>query len=433
MRRNTFLLFLFIFFINGIVSAQKIDLFFPHFAGIEYDFFVFEGTKNDTITSGVIDEKGHVTLILPEKYKDYRGMGRWMLKDRGGLDFIVNGTDFSISCVDAVPSEKSIIYSKDEENYFLRNQLTAQQNLLKKIEGLLLVDEAYKGQENCDLCTLIQRELITQKSIYEKSIEEIISSSLYASYYCRINDFYRQVPLYTIYDRTDENAKLDNQKRFVEQELNMDALYTSGLWSHVISQTFDLYPVNADFGVAMTKALERAKSQKIFEQFAEDLIIICEQFDWQDANEIITSYLLNSQRIKEPKGQVAKAFSAYQIRPGAKAPEIKGVKLKNKLVIFHETGCHNCSIQLEELIKHHDDIKKKGYDVVSISADLDSSTFEKTAAKFPWKDKLCDYKGFKGGNFLNYSIYGTPTIIIVDNKGIIQGRYARLKDTGLLD
>jgi hypothetical protein len=77
-------------------------------------------------------------------------------------------------------------------------------------------------------------------------------------------------------------------------------------------------------------------------------------------------------------------------------------------------------------------IKAKGYDVISVSADLDKETTEKTSNVFPWKEKICDYKGFEGVNFENYGIVGTPTIFVTDKEGTITGRYARLADMGIM-
>jgi hypothetical protein len=41
------------------------------------------------------------------------------------------------------------------------------------------------------------------------------------------------------------------------------------------------------------------------------------------------------------------------------------------------------------------------------------------------------FKGFKGANFVNYGIIGTPTFFTIEN-GKITGRYAGLIDMGIL-
>jgi len=66
--------------------------------------------------------------------------------------------------------------------------------------------------------------------------------------------------------------------------------------------------------------------------------------------------------------------------------------------------------------------------IVSISADADKAIFEKTASSFLWADKLCDLKGMGGQNFQNYGVMGTPTIYLIDKKGIIRAKGAKLEE-----
>jgi len=49
------------------VRAQGITLYFPHFAGEEYDFYVFRREKMDTISKGKIGEDGYVYLSTSPK------------------------------------------------------------------------------------------------------------------------------------------------------------------------------------------------------------------------------------------------------------------------------------------------------------------------------------------------------------------------------
>ena len=63
-----------------------------------------------------------------------------------------------------------------------------------------------------------------------------------------------------------------------------------------------------------------------------------------------------------------------------------------------------------------------------ISADKDKNIFENTTQQFPWSNKYCDFAGFEGDNFKNYGVIGSPTIYLIDENKIIEGRYARLED-----
>ena len=83
---------------------------------------------------------------------------------------------------------------------------------------------------------------------------------------------------------------------------------------------------------------------------------------------------------------------------------------------------------MSKLAEKYTELKKRGYEVVSISADNDKTMFDIYAAKLPWKDKYCDFEGFAGKDFRNYGVMGTPTFYVLDAKNIVQGRHARVED-----
>jgi hypothetical protein len=80
------------------------------------------------------------------------------------------------------------------------------------------------------------------------------------------------------------------------------------------------------------------------------------------------------------------------------------------------------------LKKQYAFLQQKGIRVITLSADESEEVFEYHSKNFPWKDKLCDYKGFGGENFLKYGIVGTPTFYFIAKDGTILGRYAILTE-----
>jgi peroxiredoxin len=123
-----------------------------------------------------------------------------------------------------------------------------------------------------------------------------------------------------------------------------------------------------------------------------------------------------------------------KIKPGTKALPVTGhKKLSNALLMFYESGCSNCALQLDEMKKHYPEIEKKGVRIITISADTSPEVFEYHSKDFPWTDKMCDFQGFDGPDFKTYGVVGTPTFYLIDKNGTITNRYARLDDTGLLN
>jgi peroxiredoxin len=427
MKQLFFLLFLCAFFCEASLS-QTVNFHFPHFAGKDYLIYLNKGTQNDTIQKGTVAADGHFTFTLPEKDRDYAGMINWVLP-QGKQSFILNNENISVKATGASTNENSLVFENSTENDFWFKQINEFKEIFQKNDAILRVREAF--EKNTAFYQASEIELFRLDTAYKEKRNELINSNLYAARYMETFNFLNGfVSSLTI----SEPEKREAAIQFINDRLDMDALYTSGLWQYLISATFDLFSDKTLFGQAMVKNLQRIRSQKIFNVLANDLITICEQFGWPEAEEIIISYLETSGRVQNATGPLWIALEMNKVKAGMKAIPVSGIKnLSNTLLIFYESGCSNCQTQIEELITHYPALEKKKIRVISIASDSDQRFFEQYANTFPWKDKLCDYKGFAGENFINYHIIGTPTIFVIDGKGYITGRYAKLHETGLID
>ena len=410
------------------VSAQSISLYFPHFAGAEYDFYLYQGVSSDTIQHGVIGEDGKLTLTIPEQYKLYKGMSRWMLRNGGGLDFVITGNDFSVSCMESMPNDNNIVHQGNPENDFTRQYYSIQQHLFEKIRVIRATQRVCQTDTLSSIYLAVENEMKHLKEAFSQHQQEKRNSPLYAAHYLRISDFLNFTPLYSLSD-TEEEHRVE-MLRFVERELSMDMLFTSGLWENVISQIAGLYGHGDNFISVMITKMQQTTSLLVYEQLAEALITICEQQSWHEPEVQLVNFLINDGRIKTPTGNLKQAITLYKLSVGSNAPALsQGEFPKSEtLLVFHESGCGNCAVQMQEIKEKYPQLKAKGYEVVSISADVDLLVFKQESKDFPWKAKYCDGKGFDGKDFENYGIIGTPTIFVLDKQGVIQGRYGRLED-----
>ena len=416
-----------------LLQAQTISLYFPHFAGAEYDFYLSQGVASDTIQKGAIGKDGNLILTIPDHYKGYKGMSQWMLRNGGGLSFVINGSDFSVSCTEAMPNDNNIIYKGNPESDFIGRHYPLQQQLLRKIEVIRNTHHVYQTDTISTIYQVVKSELELLKETFHQQQLEKQKSPLYAAHYLRISDFMNYTPLYTLSDTEEEHRA--EMLRFVEEELDMDILFTSGLWRNVISQSAGLYENGDDFITAMISKLQKTVSPLVYEQLTEALVSICETYSWNEAQERLAYFLINDGRVKNPTGKLKQVMTLYKLAKGNKAPNLSQGRLpKSKiLLVFHESGCGNCIVQMQEIKEKYAQLKKQGYEVVSVSADTDQPAYKLVSDNYPWTAKYCDGEGFLGKDFQNYGIIGTPTIFVLDKKGIIQGRYARLVDTGIID
>jgi thiol-disulfide isomerase/thioredoxin len=97
---------------------------------------------------------------------------------------------------------------------------------------------------------------------------------------------------------------------------------------------------------------------------------------------------------------------------------------KYTLLLFYQSDCGHCKTAIETLITNYKDLVAKGIKIISIAGDLDPAAYTKTAATLPWASKYRDVEGMRGINFKNYGVIGTPTMYILDRKGIILSNMA---------
>lgn len=236
----------------------------------------------------------------------------------------------------------------------------------------------------------------------------------------------------------------DAAKAYICDTLPFDVLYNSGMWQEYIQQWvgLDIHTTqNPDqFAAAFVPGAKKilTRTAPIHPEAAsllgKDLIHFFEQYGLDKAAENIASYCLE---IQLPDGELQAIASRLQITArliGNPAPPIPGVDLTSPtLLIFYETGCEHCDAQIKELKEKYNEIQKKGYRVVSISSDVNESIFRKASDGLPWPDKLCDLKGLESENFKQYGVSATPTIYLINEKGVVQGRYASFAETNLIN
>ena len=100
---------------------------------------------------------------------------------------------------------------------------------------------------------------------------------------------------------------------------------------------------------------------------------------------------------------------------------IKAAELQSKqtLLLFYKSGCGPCETTIETLKTNYTKLLAKGLKIIALSSDTDETEFKTTSATFPWQDTFCDLEGTNGVNFKNYAVIGTPTMYLLDSKGMI--------------
>ena len=429
------------------VKAQTISLEFPYFAGQTYEFKIFQGDKQIILKEDTIPKGGKVQLVLPKEYYEYKGIAQWYLtnsKTGGGLDLIINNEDFSVVCLDSVPTNEVIVYKGSLENTFDKNNYKKQQVLFQKHDALLAAVRAYSKTDI--LYPVFDKEYKNIVKSYAAYSGNLAATPLYAARF-------RQIVNLTLGIGTlitaDEKAKAQNINDFIVTELDFADLYTSNHWGGIISNWVQLqtsvFKDDTKLLQDATTILRRLPSDKIYTDFVVNLTKEMSRIGKDNILDALTAEIKNSKRLLNYNGVLNK----YQQDLSGQAPDLsfitnsgikeandqakkilKTTELQSKytLLVFYRSGCGPCEETMEGLVTHYKEMVAKGFRIITIAADTEEKIFKDASMLHPWTDKYCDFEGANGINFKNYAVIGTPTMYVLDSKGIIVSKMATIAD-----
>ncbi|RZJ48796.1 MAG: redoxin domain-containing protein [Flavobacterium sp.] len=415
-------------------NAQTINVAFPHFTGKQYVYVLEKGSKKDTIATGKLDTEGKATLVIPSAKKGYAGISHFVLTEGGGMDFIVNKENFTISCLEEQPNFENTKYTVSAENDFFNGRMKKLNQILEKVRMVQYGLTVYKKEDALYPALNQEQQNLNQQLTALKS--ETAQNKLYAA---RLAEIYDILMGSGSKINLSEGEKAKEINAFVKDKLDMSVLYTSGQWNNFIEGWMQLHQAvikdDALWLEGTKYVLSHIKSNEIYTAFTEKAILVLTKAGKDDLVTSLSEYASKSGRLEKSGKIVMAAINGPAI--GNVAPVLQtatGKKTINKktLLFFYESGCNNCENEIHQLLGNYEIVKDKGYEIISVAADMTSNVGDGHNHQFPWKEQLCDFKGFAGPNFKNYAIIGTPTFFVIDEKGKITGKYASLIDTGIL-
>ena len=445
--KKTFKHFFYLLLISFSATAQTITLEFPYFAGQTYEFTIFQGDKRIKLKEDTIAKGGKVQLTIPESYKGYKGMAQWYLTNSatgGGLDLVINNEDFSVTCLDSIPTAESIVYKKTQENIFDKANYQKQQQLFQKHDAMLATKRAYEPKSN--FYKLSEKEYAKIVRQYDTYCNDLKKSPLFAAKFRQIVNLTMGIgTIITL----DEKEKAININTFITNELDFSVLYTSNHWGGIINSWTEIQikvlKDDAKMLADATTILNRIKSDAVYTDFVINLTKELTKAGKDDALFALIPSIKNSKRLLHYDG----VLNIFKQDLTGKAPDLtivtyNGIKeaknqittviktddLKSKftLLVFYKSGCGPCEETMLGLVGNYKELVSKGIKIVSIAADTDEKVFKDTSLPHPWPDKYCDFEGTKGINFKNYAVIGTPTMYVIDSKGFILYKMATIAE-----
>lgn len=219
--------------------AQRTDLYnrvigldFPQMPDQKVSLGLNNGSRVDRIYTGYTDDKGKLSIPVDELWKDYKGIACLWVADRD-ISFIFAEEDIVIYCASKSVNGENVIYGNSVENVLRQAMLKGQKTWLS---------------------------------------ESLPQGQMYAPAYGQCLVFSKMEVL--------EIKNLDNNKRTALRkqmvlQMDMDVLYTSGLWMQVLDRLSLLY--NGDesmqkaFCIDMQDLAQKIVSHQAYREFTDFL------------------------------------------------------------------------------------------------------------------------------------------------------------------
>jgi thiol-disulfide isomerase/thioredoxin len=243
---------------------------------------------------------------------------------------------------------------------------------------------------------------------------------------------------------TKNTILLEGEKMFVNNNLDFEALYHSPNYRNYIEYWVGAYLLNTagqeqfaeNFSQSVNSVLARLiqkNKEDIASVLVMNLIQFMDQFGYGLAAAKIAEKYQNINFSQNKTASIANLIiTSYNLVHNQQvAPAIIGLKetkYPNALIIFYSSDCSHCQTEIAYLQQNYNSLKSKGIRIITIASDENKAQYEEFTKAFVWSDKLCDFKGFSGQNFVNYGIISTPVIYQTNSNGKIIGAYAKFTE-----
>ncbi|MDI9311299.1 MAG: redoxin domain-containing protein [Limnohabitans sp.] len=409
----------------------------PFYSNKEVILIEYNGLRKDTIFKNLLDEKGFITIDV-KKIKKNTGIAELKIKDKDLLsyDFILSPYEnTTLQCSGEYVYSENTKHINSLENNNLNRWFESISRTKSKFLAITEVEKLYSTKNK------FTKSLETEKrelEIHLSRLEDTIkTNNSFAAHYIRYRIAESEI--------AEKKYTVEKIKTFFSSQIDFDVLFHTKRWFEIINPCLEAYVEGSAyyglFGNDLILNLQKCKNEQVYTSLAEAGLLITESMNWQNDQEKIIRFLIKDKRIKEPQGKLKEYFKMGKLFYGNKAPNliiptgkenktIETVSLSKKysLLFFYETECGHCQNTIEYLKQNFEKLNAKGIIIYSFSSDLDLQTFQTSAVNFPWSNKYCDLKGFQGENFKNYAIVGTPTLFLLDEKGIILKKLAKAEE-----
>lgn len=427
---------LFIFFILFNFSfsiAQEIVIEAANSNG-QATLFSLSGEKSLFIDSVTASNNNKYQFNLSNNHS---GFYRLVFNNKKWLDFVYDRNDIEIETnVDNILELTSIIQSEENKIYY--DFIELNNNYKTKTELLQLILARYPEEDEYYQTTREKLNQIKEEYLYFVNVTSQSDPNSFIARYVKSS----QLPV------LDAEIPVDQQVNYLKSHaldnvdfLDADLIYSDAFTNKAIEYlTYYRNPqlpmalLEKEFQIAVDSILNKAKVNDIvYKHIVEYLLDGFKKFGFDNViNYIIDNYVIADDICLDEKLETALERRINQnklFKPGFIVPDIaindssgsiiklSGIKAEKTLVIFYASWCPHCKDMLPQLYNLYKNQKEKEFEILAVSIDTSKTDWINFVRdnKLNWLN-VSDIKGWAGRGVIDYNIYATPTMFLIDKQ-----------------
>ncbi|MCO5251963.1 MAG: TlpA family protein disulfide reductase [Candidatus Kapabacteria bacterium] len=424
------------------VDARQLTGYCQSHIHEEISLYGFNGLENYLLSQSETDSNGNFVLEYPE---DYTGIGYIKISDTTGFYLVLHELDINVN-ITYTDKILNVDFTNSYENKIFKEYAVQHTQRENALSAWRYLQQLYDHSD-----------LLNKDRNYKKLIDDEIESIKYDDYNYLINlekatyvSWY--LPKRKLLDDMSNSIKISKEDipKYVEQfrEIDLDdlKLIRSGLYQDLLICHFILIEkmniafdsILYEMNISIDYIIENlSRNNILLSKTALYLFNMFEKRSLIKSSEYLALAMLSNESCLLDTN-VAKRFETYRkMKEGKIAPDfvfnddifkngvpftsassLSQINSKYKLIIFGASWCETCTSELSSLMNLYDKMKSKSIEVIFVSLDTEQSQFKKYSSKFPFIS-YCDYQKWNSRPVMDYLVFATPTIFLLDSKNQI--------------
>ncbi len=431
--RYVYLLTVFLGVVSNSLFANSVKLTIKGCTDTTIILYSVKGESLTVIDTFYSTNKGHFELNI--KKGTSPGLFRVIFNKNIRFDFIFDNEDIEIiSDLNYLLDSVKVI--KSQSNTFFYDFIKQNKEYKIKNELLQFILDRYPNNDEYYNTTVKTLTKLQEEYLYFVNMAVVENKGKFIAKYIKSS----QLPILPISLKNEDKIKYLRNNALNNVDFSDEVLINSDVFTNKSIEYLTYFSnpqlqkkeLELEFIKAVDSILQKAKINKnVYTQIVEYYIKGFREFGF----DIIINYLLDNYVIKddlciEDKLEIALERRINQskiFKVGNKVPNITITDQNNKninlydinakeiLIVFYSSACPHCITQLPKIFEYYKKQTVSNFQVLAISMDTNKEEWLKyiTENKFDWVNAN-DLKGWESKAVSDYSVYATPTFILVD-------------------